>query len=300
MAEQEGKYNIKAASLMLGIQPGTLRAWERRYQMIAPVRNEFGHRLYTEEHIRILKWLIKKVNQGFTISQAISLMENSQLQIKSESLDFKKDDQLTSLLEELFEAVVHFNEIKAQGIMNLLFSIFSIEKVLMDVFRPIQLKIEDNVESGKISRAQEYFASSLIKARIVMIIQSVPHNPNLPKAVTVSCPGEGYDIGLLILTCFLRRQGVEVIHIGANLTEEEVNKVTNIIQPEILFISCSREENQNVALELFSRVSTDYPSVSIGLVGNAMNTLNEAKKGQFSAVIVGQTPQEWEKWLLER
>ena len=86
MADQEGKYNIKAASQMLGIQPGTLRAWERRYQMIAPVRNESGHRLYTEEHIKILKWLLKKVNQGFTISQAIALLDNSQSNIDSETL----------------------------------------------------------------------------------------------------------------------------------------------------------------------------------------------------------------------
>ena len=66
----EGKYNIKAVSTMTGIQPGTLRAWERRYEILEPVRNEAGHRLYTDEHIRKLKWLSDKVQQGFTISQA--------------------------------------------------------------------------------------------------------------------------------------------------------------------------------------------------------------------------------------
>ena len=44
MLSQVGKYNMKAASQILGIQPGTLRAWERRYHMIAPVRNELGYR----------------------------------------------------------------------------------------------------------------------------------------------------------------------------------------------------------------------------------------------------------------
>ncbi len=71
---------------MLGIQPGTLRAWERRYQIIAPVRNESGHRLYAEEHIKILKWLIQRVNKGFTISQAVSLLEkNNQALLESDS-----------------------------------------------------------------------------------------------------------------------------------------------------------------------------------------------------------------------
>src|SRR4051794_11736833 len=74
---QEGKYNIKAVSKMLGIQSGTLRAWERRYQVVAPVRNESGHRLYTEHHVKTLKWLLSKTEQGFTISQAVSLLEQN-------------------------------------------------------------------------------------------------------------------------------------------------------------------------------------------------------------------------------
>ncbi len=60
MPTLSGKYNIKAVSNIIGVQPSTLRAWERRYQIIAPKRNQAGHRLYTEEHIQILKWLMEK------------------------------------------------------------------------------------------------------------------------------------------------------------------------------------------------------------------------------------------------
>ncbi|TKJ03751.1 MerR family transcriptional regulator, partial [Bacillus cereus] len=47
MPTLNGKYNIKAVSNIIGVQPSTLRAWERRYQIIAPKRNQAGHRLYT-------------------------------------------------------------------------------------------------------------------------------------------------------------------------------------------------------------------------------------------------------------
>ena len=112
MSDQEGKYNIKAASQMVGIQPGTLRAWERRYRMITPVRNESGHRLYTEEHIKILKWLLKKVKQGFTISQAIALLDNRESIIDPESFPLNQGNQLFRLTDELFDALVLFDEIK--------------------------------------------------------------------------------------------------------------------------------------------------------------------------------------------
>ena len=80
MSDQKGKYNIKAISNMLGMHPGTLRAWERRYNIIEPVRNEAGHRLYTEDQMKVLKWVVGKVEQGFTIGQAVELLSDELLE----------------------------------------------------------------------------------------------------------------------------------------------------------------------------------------------------------------------------
>jgi DNA-binding transcriptional MerR regulator len=151
MADQEGKYNIKAAALMLGIQPGTLRAWERRYHMIAPVRNEAGHRLYTEEHIKILKWLIKKVNQGFTISQAVSLLGHNQSQMDSEALNLKQEIPLISLTDSLYEALINFEHERINEIINKMFSIFTIEKVIIDIFSEILNSVSPRGERRKAS-----------------------------------------------------------------------------------------------------------------------------------------------------
>ena len=187
MADQEGKYNIKAAALMLGIQPGTLRAWERRYQMIAPVRNDAGHRLYTDEHIRILKWLIKKVNQGFTISQAISLMGNAHAQMDSETIDLKQGKPLTSLSDALYDALVHFEYDKIHEVINKLFSIFTMEKVIGDIFSKVVLNIETSFKTGNITNGQRNFSLWFLKARITAIIHSLPNNANQNKALFLSC-----------------------------------------------------------------------------------------------------------------
>ncbi len=71
MASLEGKYNIKAIATMLGIEPGTLRAWERRYRIVKPIRNQAGHRLYSDEHVAILRWLMDKVDKGFPLDKLL-------------------------------------------------------------------------------------------------------------------------------------------------------------------------------------------------------------------------------------
>lgn len=153
MANNEGKYNIKAASKKLGIQPGTLRAWERRYQIIAPVRNESGHRLYTEEHMRILTWLIQKVNKGFTISQAVALLEKNNyalIDADTASANDKQEDLSSDLLHQLLSALLEFDEGTAHELMDRIFSLYSVDKVLVDILGTLLVKIGDMWERMKL------------------------------------------------------------------------------------------------------------------------------------------------------
>ncbi|MDQ0197485.1 MerR family transcriptional regulator [Neobacillus ginsengisoli] len=298
MEGMEGKYNIKAASKMLGIQPGTLRAWERRYQMIAPIRNESGHRLYTEEHIKILKWLVKKINQGFTISQAVSLLENNEL--FSDGPNVIEGNQITSMSVELLSSLINFKELKAQEIINSLFSLFTIEKVIFDIFVPLLEKIGELRESHKINGANEHFAFSIIRSRIGTIFYNSPQNPYLPKAVAVCSPGEAHEIGLLIFSLVLRRKGFDVVYLGSGITEDDLNETLNKIHPDFLFISCTMKENLPNVLPLITSIKLNNKNLKIGIGGYAVKTMKQSDKEQLSAFIVGQTRGDWEKWLSTR
>jgi MerR family transcriptional regulator, light-induced transcriptional regulator len=300
MADQEGKYNIKAAALILGIQPGTLRAWERRYHMIAPVRNEAGHRLYTEEHIKILKWLIKKVNQGFTISQAISLMSNNQAQMDSESLNLKQGNPLTGLLDTLYDALIHFEQGRINEALNTMFSTFTMEKVIIDIFSQVLMKIEDSFKCGKITNSQRNYSFSFIKARITTIIHSFPSNAHYNKAVFLTFSEKGDDFGQLLFHFYLRKRGVEVITIGPFYSQEDINATLEIIHPDLLIISLGEQKDLNEALSLIEMLTLNHQDLTIGLNSVPITTMKPAEKEYFSSYIIGKTINEWEMWLMER
>ena len=127
MPTLNGKYNIKAVSNIIGIQPSTLRAWERRYQMIAPKRNHAGHRLYTEEHIQILKWLMDKVSAGMMIGQAVQLLEGNRLQNNVQN-EIHYDREVV-LVDDILQALLKFDEITTSALLNEAFSIYTTEKL---------------------------------------------------------------------------------------------------------------------------------------------------------------------------
>ncbi|WP_079509583.1 MerR family transcriptional regulator [Mesobacillus jeotgali] len=298
MGSSAGKYNIKAVSTMLGIQPGTLRAWERRYQMIAPVRNESGHRLYSEEHLKVLRWLISKVDQGFTISQAVSLLENSGH--FREQADSTKKDKLNEIGEELLDALMEFNSSKAHELINYAFNLFTIDKTVIDLLGPILIKVGDLWEEGSITTAHEHFATSFLRSRIEGLSSSFPHSSFLPRAIAVCGPGERHELGLLMYTMFLRRKGFEVVFLGTSLAENDLEVVLDKIEPKFLFLSCTLEENRKATLDLMEILNRNYPNLHVGIGGIAIDSMPVEQRKNHQENIVGISRTEWEKWLKKR
>ena len=72
----EPKYPVKRISDLTGINPVTLRAWERRYGILKPDRDENRYRLYSDQDLAILRWLINKKNSGVSISTAAANLKD--------------------------------------------------------------------------------------------------------------------------------------------------------------------------------------------------------------------------------
>ena len=62
-------YPIRTVSSLTGVNAITLRAWERRYDLIKPIRTAKGHRLYTRADIRLIQEILQRLSQGMSISQ---------------------------------------------------------------------------------------------------------------------------------------------------------------------------------------------------------------------------------------
>ncbi|WP_082233968.1 MerR family transcriptional regulator [Halobacillus massiliensis] len=296
MPKQKAKYNIKAVSQMLDIQPGTLRAWERRYQMIRPVRNEAGHRLYTEEHIHTLKWLIDKVNKGFTISQAVALIENDEREPAASQFPME-GNRLNDLMEELLERLLSFDERGAQLKLDEAFSLFTPETVAINMIGPILLKVGDLWENNRITSAHEHFASNFLRSRIGMMLVSIPLEGVQPKALLVCGPNERHELGLLIFALFLKRKGYEVVYLGQSVASGDLDIVLEEISPKFLFISCTMKNNLPPTLRLVEKLNKQFPDVQFGLGGNVYDQLTEIEEKRLSGYIVGNTRDQWEEWL---
>lgn len=63
-------YTVKHASALTGIPADTLRMWERRYGVVAPIRSEGGYRLYDDAAIARLTAMHALVGAGWSARRA--------------------------------------------------------------------------------------------------------------------------------------------------------------------------------------------------------------------------------------
>lgn len=294
----EGKYNIKAVSKLTGIQPGTLRAWERRYRILEPIRNDAGHRLYTDEHIRKLKWLSEKVQQGLTISQAAAILDQHETKMGSSAyVEAAEMSQQEALLDELLQALLRFDEVKAHELINKGYALYTIDYMTIDILAFLLKRMGKMWEEGEITTAHEHFAMSILRSRISMVMHSFSHNRALPKVVAVCGPGEWHEIGLLIFTLFVRRLGYEVVYLGTSLKEGDIFTVINTVKPKFLFFSCTMLDNIAPTVQLANKLKAAYSTIEIGIGGPAMDgPLPDGAVPYY----VGKIQQEWDQWMSSR
>ncbi|MBL7250018.1 MerR family transcriptional regulator [Alloalcanivorax sp. C16-2] len=70
-----GTLSIQTVSERCGINPVTLRAWERRYGLIRPARTERGHRRYSEADVARIRRILAWLDRGLPIGQVRAVLD---------------------------------------------------------------------------------------------------------------------------------------------------------------------------------------------------------------------------------
>jgi len=98
--------NIREASQKTGVAAVTLRAWERRYGLINPLRTPKGHRLYSDDNIEQINQILKWLDRGVAISKVAALLDADEAdQQASPTTEAWQNEQ-----QVLFSAIVELKQ----------------------------------------------------------------------------------------------------------------------------------------------------------------------------------------------
>lgn len=296
MPNKEGKYNIKAVSKLLGIQPGTLRAWERRYGIISPGRSESGHRVYSESQVEILRQITGMIGQGFTVGQAVAQI--GKRPIVKRVGNNRAESRLEEYRNDLMDAFRHFDEERAHRVIDGLLSHFTFETALAAIFHPLLKEMDRFLEKGILNNACFLFGSALIRSRIESAALVAGRNRLLPRFLLLCAPGEQKEIWLQLLTGFLRLKGYEAIYLGAGIAGEDIDLAFMEINPAFAIFSCQTVSGAEEIFAMLNKWERLFPGVRIGAFGQGFQfAASEKIDNPVLPLNLGEAPGEWEEWL---
>lgn len=218
-----------------GIAPATLRAWERRYGIVEPTRTESGYRLYSEDDERRLRRMIELITRGAAPAEAAARVtaeadENGAGGREGGALDS------AALQDELFAALHDYDGPAAHRVIDRAIAAYSVEALLVEIVLPVLRRIGDTWSRAETSVAQEHFASSLIRGRLMALSRGWGAGSG-PLAL-LACPaGEEHDLGLVAFGLLLSERGWRVALLGSDTPLEDLSQTVERLAPSVLVLA---------------------------------------------------------------
>ncbi|HKI90983.1 MAG TPA: B12-binding domain-containing protein, partial [Gaiellaceae bacterium] len=204
-----------------------LRAWERRYGLLQPIRSTGGFRLYTVEDVERVARMRRNLDAGLSAAEAAQAAIG-----ETRPLDALRGDTVARLLT----AVRDYNGAGVHAVLDQSLAAFSLETVLRDLILPALTRVGAEWEQGTLSVSQEHFASNIIRGRLLALARLWGRGTG-PLALLACAPGETHDISLVAFGLVLRTHGWRVLFFGANTPIATVIQAVEATEPALAVVT---------------------------------------------------------------
>ncbi len=256
------RVRIGELSRRTGVSDHVLRAWERRYALLRPVRTEGGYRLYSGDDEQRVRRMLDLLEQGLSPAEAARVARDKEQGDGAADPGTSPDGQILSRLRaNLSTAVERLDPGRGQRALDTLLSSVTVETALREVLMPFLHDLGERWQRGDASIAQEHFASQLLRGRIAALAAGGTGGVGA-RALLACPPGERHDIALLSFGLVLGRQGWAVTFLGADTPVESVAELLDREDFEAVVLAASDPERFSAVsdglAQLASRCSRLY------------------------------------------
>lgn len=292
-------FNLMAVVTETGLKPDTLRAWERRYGIPAPKRTPGGHRLYSQNDIDQLHWLIARQEEGLSISRAVEMWERlhdaggapaavptqrpfGSLSPRLQPVSLEHDDTQRGVREQWIDACLRFDEQAAEQALAQGFALFTPEMVCLEVIQKGLATIGEGWYKGRVTVQQEHFASSLALRRLQAMLVATPP-PARNGRILIGCPPEEeHTFVPLLLSLLLRRRGWDTVYLGANVPLVSLEATVAATRPHLVVLIAQQLATASGLLEMSEVLFKErIPLAFGGLIFNRLPDLQKVIPGHF-------------------
>ena len=229
-------FSIKDLENISGIKAHTIRIWEKRYEVLKPMRSDSNIRYYNLVNLQKLLNITLLHDHGYKISRIAKFTEE---QIPEMVREIVSEKSVKSHAISSFKmAMINFDQSLFFNTYNTLLSEKSFREVFYEVFIPLMNEIGLLWQSDTITPAHEHFISYLIKQKLLINTEKlqVLKPTNDDKVFVLYLPSnEIHELGLMYLNYEILHYGYRSVFLGESIPLDNLadlkkyfNKITFI------------------------------------------------------------------------
>ncbi|AOE87375.1 MerR family transcriptional regulator [Pseudomonas sp. TCU-HL1] len=157
-----GLLPIREVARQTGINPVTLRAWERRYGLIVPLRTRKGHRLYTEDEVARIRLILTWLDRGVAVGQVKGLLKTQQ----TSAADSEPASPWAEQRQHLLEAIGNLAERQLDERFNAAMALYPPRTLYRQLLSPLLDELEQRWRGQFGGQVERVFFLSWLRTKL--------------------------------------------------------------------------------------------------------------------------------------
>ena len=251
-------FSIQAVAERTGLTPHVIRAWERRYRAIEPVRSAGRQRLYSESEIERIAMLSRAVRGGHSIGKIATLpmaelraLVANQPAATRAAKSHGHDDPAASFREEALAAATRYDGPALEDTLRRALVALGKQGLLRLAIGPLSQEIGERWRSGELTAAHEHFFTASVKVFLGELTRQFATPLNAPRIVVATPAGQFHELGAVMAAAAAANLGWRAIYLGPSLPAHEI--AGSALRNEASAVALSivyPEDDPHLALEL--------------------------------------------------
>jgi DNA-binding transcriptional MerR regulator/methylmalonyl-CoA mutase cobalamin-binding subunit len=273
-------YTIKQAARLTGVNESLLRAWERRYGVVAPRRSESGYRLYDPASLETVLRMRRLVAAGWPTAEAARAVRSGTV-TPSPQGDAQPivgptppgETGAAAHREQFLTSAALMDAAGTEESLDRGWSLGSFEHVVDSWLFPTLEALGDGWARGEIDVAGEHAASHAVHRRLAAAFEAAgSRSRGLPVVVGLP-PGSRHELGGLAFATALRRRGLDVLYLGADVPVSSWQSAVARHAARAAVLSVVMPEDRPPAVTVVERLQGDDSGLLVAAGGRSGDDL---------------------------
>ena len=295
-------YTIRQASTRTGVPVALLRAWERRYRIVEPMRTAAGYRLYDEPALQRLRTMRSLVDGGWSPSTAAAAILAGEVPEGAAGRSAREPAELASssddgsasadraTIEAFVDAAVALDSDRVEAVLDSMFDGGSFEGIADRRVLPALRALGDAWAAGRVGVAGEHAASHAVLRRLAAAFQAAGR-PAVPDgSILVGLPrGSHHELGALAFAVAARRAGLPILYLGPDLPVADWVAAARATRARAAVIGATTEADVEPAVEAAKGLRASDADVILAIGGQRATTAASRLGSDASAVVLPES-----------